>query len=82
MGWKEHFERRPFEAVVQRHALAMRVLAVATTREEGAWCAYADAVPGIRHDLEQRGVLDHGDKLPEDVARVLFPGFADLPYAH
>jgi hypothetical protein len=61
-------------------ALAMRVLAVATTRVEGAWCAYIDAVPGQRHRDEYQAVLDHGEKLREDIARVMFPRI-DLPYA-
>ncbi len=67
---------------VRRHALSSRVLAVARTRIEGTWAAYCDAVPGHDHDREQGAVLSNGDKLPEEVARVLFPGFEDLPYSH
>jgi len=69
-----------WEPRIQRIALARRVLAVATTRVEGAWTAYIDVVPGIDHDLEFQDVLDSGDCLPEKVARVLFPEF-EGPYA-
>lgn len=63
-------------------ALGTRVLAVAQTRREGGWCAYIDAVPGINHESEMTGVLSLGTKLPEEIARVLFPfePFGDLPY--
>jgi hypothetical protein len=36
----------------------------------------------VRHDLEVEGVLRHGDKLSEDVARAIFPVLAPIPYAH
>ena len=66
---------------IKLHGLAMRVLAVATTRIEGTWKAYIDAVPGMDHDKEYEQVLRHGDQLGEDIAKALFPGFADIPYA-
>ena len=66
---------------VRIHALANRVLAVAATRVEGTWAAYCDAVPGDKHTAEANAVLANGDKLMEEVARVLFPMFKDLPYA-
>jgi len=69
-----------FEPEISMHALAADVLAVATTRVEGAWCAYIAAVAGIRHDEEYQAVLRTGEKLPERIAKVLFPG-CDLPYA-
>src|SRR5258706_4411049 len=75
-------EARDWKPVVRRRALASRVLVVARTRVEGAWAAYCDAVPGYDHDDEQGAVLLHGDKLNETFARVLFPEFASLPYAH
>ena len=76
-GWKA------WTPLTTRHALAMRVLCVATTRQDmaGSWCAYCDAVPGNDHDAEQQAVLDHGDKLGEDIARRLFPGYCGIPYA-
>ncbi len=67
--------------VVIHRALSMRVLAVARTRIEGAWAAYIDAVPGMNHRSEIEPVLDNGDKLPEDVARAMFPAFDHVPYA-
>jgi len=67
----------------RRHrALARCVLAAAQTRIEFAWGAYIDAVPGISHRDEFEEVLRHRDKLPEAVARILFPQFRDVPYAH
>lgn len=67
--------------IIHTHALAMRVLTVAKTRIEGTWAAYCDAVPGWDHDKEWPAVLRNGDKLPEEVARALFPMFEDLLYA-
>ncbi len=64
------------------HALACKVLVVAQTRIEGTWSAYCDAVPGDKHSAEWPAVLANGDKLMEEVARVLFPEFNELPYAH
>jgi hypothetical protein len=57
------------------------VLVVARTRIECAWRAYIAAVLGIYHDIETKGVLDYGTPLDEAVARVLFPEFAEVPYA-
>jgi hypothetical protein len=68
------------ERDIQYRALAQHVLAVATTRVDG-WCAYIDAVPGHRHSEEYGEVLKHGDKLPEKVARALFPAYEEIPYA-
>ena len=70
-----------FKPEIRRRALAMRVLAVAQTRIEGAWKAYVDAVPGIRHVDEISGVLQNGTELREEMARLLFPEFDDVPYA-
>jgi hypothetical protein len=68
--------------IIRKRALAVRVLAVANTRIEGAWCAYVDAVPGINHDHEIEDVRRRGAKLSEDLARVLFSEFQDIPYAY
>ena len=84
--WKSHFpttdvmagEWKPLYSV---HALSSKVLCVAKTRIEGAWSAYCDAVPGIKHSDEYHGVLDYGTKLDERVARTIFPRLNDLPYA-
>lgn len=74
-------EAKNWRPIVRRVALTSRVLVVATTRIECAWVAYCDAVEGYNHDHEVEEVLKHGAKLPEAFARVLFPVFADVPYA-
>lgn len=71
-----------WQPVVARHTLHREVLAVATTRIEGTWCAYISNVPGHDHDVEKYGVLRHGEKLAEEVALALFPDFKGIPYAH
>jgi hypothetical protein len=63
------------------YPLNSRVLAVAQTRIECAWSAYCDAVPGQNHRAEIDGVLNTGAKLPEHIARAIFPRFEDVPYA-
>ena len=70
-----------WKPTVRLHALASKVLVVAKTRVEGTWSAYCDAVPGDNHELEVDEVLKRGDKMPEYIARVLFPEFKDIPYA-
>lgn len=67
--------------MMRYRALARCVLAVAETRAEGTWAAYCDAVPGKNHENELEPVLNQGAKLTEDVARVLFPYFREVPYA-
>ena len=54
-----HDEVRSWEPIVVHCALASRVLAVATTRVEGTWKAYCDAVPGRDHRAECDAVLKH-----------------------
>lgn len=60
---------------IRRVALARKVLCVATTRVEGSWTAYINAVPGLDHHVEVDVVLARGTKLPERIARMLFPEF-------
>ncbi len=60
------------------YALSSRVLVVAVKREIG-WCAYCDAVPGVNHVKELYPVIHCGDKLPERIARSIFPSIP-LPY--
>lgn len=55
--------------------LDRRVIVVARKGACNDWAAYIGAVPGENHDKEWREVRDHGSKIPEDVARVLFPEF-------
>lgn len=65
----------------RRHVLARRVMAVAHTRIEGAWCAYIDAVPGEDHAHEMDAVISHGTKLGAEMAETMFPQFVGVPYA-
>lgn len=74
-------EARAFKPFQPWRALSSRVLVVATTRVECAWCAFCDAVPGQDHRNEWQSVLDYGVKLDEQVARALFPVFDEVPYA-
>lgn len=81
-----HFPDTASEAVswkpISTHrALACRVLVVAHTRIEGAWCAYIDAVPGHDHAIEAEEVFRHGTKLPEYLALAIFPRFEGIRYA-
>ena len=75
------FQAEHWEPFVMCTPLAKRVLVVAQTRIEGKWCAYIDAVPGECHKTETDSVLAHGSKMPEPVARILFPTFDGVPYA-
>jgi hypothetical protein len=78
---EQHSEAEAWKPTVLRYAFAMHVLAVATTRVEGTWKAYCDAVDGMDHDVEQSGVLHTGAVLAERIAREVFPQFAEIPYA-
>lgn len=62
-------------------ALHRCVLCVATTRAEGLWSAYCGNVPGKNHDDEWGAIWRDGDKLPEAIARAIFPQFDGVPYA-
>jgi hypothetical protein len=63
-------------------ALDSRILVAAKTRVEGTWAAYIAPVPGEDHDAEYREVLKTGTKLEQEIAVVIFPYFAGIPYAH
>ena len=75
-------EAKTWKSTIRVHSLASKVLVVAETWIEGTWAAYCDAVPGMFHDKEYDAVLRRGDKLMEEIARIIFPVFTDLPYAH
>ncbi|RKZ72459.1 MAG: hypothetical protein DRQ48_00175 [Gammaproteobacteria bacterium] len=75
-----HHQAVGFEQMEWHYAMHMTFLVVAATRIEGAWAAYGGPVPGMRHDQEHEGPLHTGDKLSEDVARVMFPHLDFLPY--
>lgn len=74
-------EAKAWKPYITYHALARRVLVVATTRIEGAWKAYCDAVPGYSHRAELGEVLRVGDEIPQPWAAAMFPELANLPYA-
>lgn len=74
-------EVKDWKPTIEVRALSSRVLIVAKTRIEGTWAAYCDAVPGVHHNLEYEQVLAGGDKIGAEIARILFPVFADLPYS-
>lgn len=74
-------DAKSWQPYVQYKALHRQVLVVATTRIEGAWKAYCGTVPGRRHDDEYLSVLAEGCKVPEVVARALFPEFEGVKYA-
>ncbi len=74
-------EARSWERHVEWVARHWQVLFVAATRIEGAWKVYVAPVPGVNHEYEWRRVLSDGVQIEEKLARVLFPHFADIPYA-
>ena len=61
-------------------ALDRNVLAVAYERIDG-WCACIKNVPGINHRNEAASVLEHGNKLPEHIAKAIFGDWDGMPYA-
>ena len=84
---KDHFptnrkDAQNWTSINIQYALHRNVLCVATTRIEGAWCAYCKDVAGQDHKAEQNDVLAHGDKISDRVARVMFPQFEGVPYAY
>jgi len=64
----------------QVRVLTREVLIVATKTFPKCWKAYIGPVPGRCHADEWPQVLKTGDTLAEDVARFLFPDFAELEY--
>lgn len=69
------------EKYLRYYPLANRVLVVASI-----WLAaldfkvYIDAVPGEDHDEEMQEVAKTGVKLPETMARLLFPTLKEFTY--
>ncbi len=61
-------------------SLDIKVLAVAVEGSIGDWAAYIGAIPGFDHDSEWQAVYKHGSKLPENLAKILFPEFHDLEW--
>ena len=59
-------------------ALDRRVLAIAVEGAVGDWAAYIGAVPGDNHEREYHLIMSNGTKLPENVAKLLFPGWVRM----
>lgn len=78
---KEKYGEDKWNPYIRSVALSQFVLCVAKIRIEGAWTAYCNAVPGQEHSVETVRVLTHGNKLPEKIARAVFPEFSELRYA-
>ena len=58
--------------------LDSKVIAIAVvTKGIDEWTAYIGAVDGINHDLEWQHVADYGSKLYKELAKFLFPEFAE-----
>lgn len=70
-----------FKPKIRYIALDSKVLVIARTRIEGTWAAYIGAVDGIRHEEEWEKVAACGTKISKDLAKLLFPDFADISYA-
>lgn len=58
--------------------MSTKVLCVAVEGSVGDWTAYIDAVEGESHSVEWQEVKDHGSKLPQEIAEILFPNFKGL----
>lgn len=78
---KTRDEAMDFQPLIRYRALSSKVLVVAQTRIETAWCAFVDAVPGENHRDEFKAVASYGAKVDEKLARLLFPEFDEVPYA-
>ena len=60
--------------ILVTRALANRVLVVAVINEDiRDWAAYIDAVPGMDHEQEKAEVARVGNKIPYEIAKILFP---------
>lgn len=67
----------------EHHALASDVLVVAVVNynDDGTpfdWAAYCGAVPGYEHDVEWNNVARTGAKIAENIAKVIFPQYAEI----
>lgn len=63
----------------QVRVIAWNIIAVATPTIDG-WKAFIAPVAGRNHDNEWPAVLQTGTTVDEDIARAMFPNFADVPY--
>lgn len=70
-----------WKCITKRYMLHRCVMCLARTRVEGTWNAYCFPVPGQNHDTEEYLWKTEGVKLPEQVAKIMFPSFDKVPYA-
>ena len=61
-------------------ALASTVIAVACEGTNKDWTAYIGGVQGKNHEKEWQEVAEHGAKLPQQIAEILFPDFKHLKW--
>lgn len=65
------------ERILITYAFNQKVLAVAAVNcNVKDWAAYIDAVPGTNHDYEKYEVARVGNKLPYEIAKLIFPRIA------
>ena len=63
--------------ILVTRALANKVLVVAVVDEDfRRWAAFIDAVPGVNHEQEKIEVAQYGNKIPYEIAKILFPHVA------
>jgi len=63
--------------ILVTRALANRVLVVAVINDDiKDWAAFIDAVPGMDHEQEKAKVARVGNKLPYEIAKLIFPALA------
>lgn len=79
MGTSKHVFTKEGD-ILGRQILARRVAVVAVGGAIGDWAAYIDAVPGIDHTKEINQVRLGGQKLPKEIAIVIFPELDPLMY--
>lgn len=65
--------------ILVTRALAKNVLVVAVVDEDiRDWAAYIDAVPGMDHEQEKHEVARVGNKIPYEIAKLIFPALASM----
>ena len=63
--------------ILVTRALASKVLVIAVINDDiKDWAAFIDAVPGMDHEQEKIEVARVGNKLPFEIAKLIFPQIA------
>ena len=63
--------------ILVTRALSSKVLVVAVINEDiRDWAAFIDAVPGMSYEQEKAEVARVGNKIPYEIAKILFPQIA------